>query len=168
MPNIGTSDAHRVGSIPRHPNQTLVPMHSSPLRPFIKLLACAAIGVSTLLPAFAADPSGTWTWTNPGRNGGPDRTNTLTLKVEGEKVTGKVASPGRDGQAMETEISDGKLMGEDLTFVVTREFNGNKFVANYSGKIAADSIKGKIESERGGQKQSRDWEAKRAMAKKTE
>ena len=142
-------------------------MHTSPLRPFIKLLACAAIGVASLLPAFAADPSGTWTWSTPGRNGGPDRTNTLTLTIEGEKVTGKVASPGRGGQAMESEISGGKLMGEDLTFVVSREYNGNKFVANYSGKVTADSIKGKIENERGGQKQSRDWEAKRAMAKKT-
>src|SRR5947207_10306596 len=37
-----------------------------------------------------ADPSGTWTWTMPGRNGGPDRKMTLKLKSEGDKVTGKL------------------------------------------------------------------------------
>jgi hypothetical protein len=48
---------------------------------------------------------------------------------------------------------------------VTREFNGNKMVQNYTGKVSADTIKGKIEFERNGEKQSRDWEANRAEAK---
>jgi hypothetical protein len=168
MPNIETPGSDRACSVSRHTKQPKVHMHSSSVRSLVKLLACAAIGVSTLLPAFAADPSGAWAWTTPGRNGGPERKTTLTLKVEGEKVTGKVSSPGRDGQAMESEISDGKLAGEDLSFTVTREFNGNKFVAKYAGKVSADSIKGKIETERGDQKQSRDWEAKRDTEKKAD
>lgn len=35
----------------------------------------------------------------------------------------------------------------------------------YSGKVSVDTIKGKAESERDGQPQSRDWEAKREVAK---
>jgi len=38
-------------------------------------------------------------------------------------------------------------------------------VQNYTGKVTAESIKGKIEFERNGEKQSRDWEAKRGEAK---
>ena len=43
------------------------------------------------------DPSGTYIWTMPGRNGGADRTNTLVLKLEGDKLTGKLSAPGRGG-----------------------------------------------------------------------
>ncbi len=102
----------------------------------------------------------------PGRDGGPGRTNTLTLKLDGDKLTGKVSSPSREGQARETEIADAKLKGEEISFTVTREFNGNKMVFKYNGKVAASTIKGKIESERDGQPQSRDWEAKREAVKK--
>jgi len=41
------------------------------------------------------DPSGSYQWTMPGRNGGPDRTNTLVLKLDGDKLTGKLAMPGQ-------------------------------------------------------------------------
>jgi hypothetical protein len=113
-----------------------------------------------------ADPSGTWTWTMQGRQGRPDRTMTLKLKVDGDKVTGKVSSPGRDGQTTDTEIQDGKLKGDEISFSTTRENNGNKMTSKYSGKVGADSIKGKMEFERNGEPISRDWEAKRATDSK--
>ena len=91
---------------------------------------------------------------------------TLKLKVDGEKLTGTLSSPGRDGQTTETAIADGKVKGEEVSFTVTREFNGNKMVSKYNGKVSADAIKGKIESERNGQPQTRDWEAKRSAEKK--
>ena len=112
------------------------------------------------------DPSGKWTWTMPGRNGGPERKSTLNLKVEGAKVTGKVSSPGRDGQAMETEIADAKIKDGELTFNVTREWNGNKMVAKYNGKVTAEKITGKVTVDRNGEATSRDWEAKKEPAAK--
>jgi hypothetical protein len=130
------------------------------------IVALLALGVVVQAQQKKVDPTGKWTWTTPGRNGGPDRTSTLTLKLEGEKVTGKLSTPGRDGQARETEITEGKLKGEEISFAIVREFNGNKMTSKYSGKVSAESIKGKIEFERNGQTQSRDWEAKRAAAKK--
>ncbi|MEY2409848.1 MAG: hypothetical protein QOF48_2518 [Verrucomicrobiota bacterium] len=108
-----------------------------------------------------ADPSGTWTWSTPGRNGGEPRKSTLKLKAEGDKLTGSVSAPGRQGAAVDTNIEDGKVKGDEISFAVTREFNGNKMTAKYSGKVSGDSIKGKIETDRNGQAQSRDWEAKR-------
>src|SRR5437016_11790326 len=92
-----------------------------------------------------ADPSGTWTWTTPGRNGGADRKMTLKLKVEGEKVTGTLSSPGQDGETVKNEIEDGKIKGDEISFTVTREFNGNKRTFKYHGKISAEAIKGKTE-----------------------
>jgi len=112
-----------------------------------------------------ADPSGTWTWTMKGRQGRPDRTITAKFKVNGDKLTGTISTPGRDGQNTDTEIQDGKIKGDEISFNVVREFNGNKMTSKYTGKVSGDSIKGKTEMERNGEPVSRDWEAKRGEAK---
>jgi hypothetical protein len=135
-----------------------------PKRNLTPILAITLLAIGTAVQA--ADATGTWGWTRPGRNGGADQKMTLKLKADGEKLTGTLSSPGRDGQATETAIADGKVKGDEVSFTVTREFNNNKMVSKYSGKVSADTIKGKIESERNGQPQSRDWEAKREGEKK--
>jgi|SRR5665213_1782418 len=107
------------------------------------------------------DPSGTYIWTMPGRNGGADRTNTLVLKLDGDKLTGKLAMPGRGGKVNETEIADGKVTGADVAFSVVRSYNGNSMTNSYSGTIADGAIKGKISFvTQNGDARSRDWEAK--------
>jgi hypothetical protein len=116
--------------------------------------------------AQAADPSGTWTWSTPGRNGAPDRVSTLTLKVEDTKLTGKVSVPGRDGNAVETPIADGKVDGDNISFDLVRQFNGNSSTNKYTGAVTADAITGKVESSRNGETQSRKWEAKRSTETK--
>ena len=131
----------------------------------VKLGLGALFALALVIPTQAASPAGTWKWTTPGRNGGPDRKMSLELKVAGDKVTGTLTSPGRDGTPTKTEISDGKLKDGEVSFKVTRELNGEKRVMSYAGKVSADTIKGKIEFERNGEKQSRDWEAKRSEAK---
>ena len=112
------------------------------------------------------DPTGTWSWTTPGRNGGPERKMSLKLKVENDKLTGVLISPGRQGTTNETKIEDAKLTADTISFTVTREFNGNKMTSKYNGKVTADTIKGKMEFERNGETNSRDWEAKRETEKK--
>jgi hypothetical protein len=131
---------------------------------FATALAGAILVMGVLVQARAedkkVDPTGAYIWTVPGRNGGPDRTNTLALKLEGDKLTGKLTSPGRDGQASATDISDGKITGADVSFCVVRSFNNNTVTNKYSGKLADGVIKGKMEFVRNGEAQSRDWEAK--------
>ncbi|MGA3267657.1 MAG: hypothetical protein ABSE16_12620 [Verrucomicrobiota bacterium] len=131
---------------------------------FATALAGAILVMGVLVPAWAqdtkVDPTGTYIWTTPGRNGGPDRTNTLTLKLDGDKLTGNLTMPGRGGQATTTAISDGKITGAAVSFNVVRSFNDNSTTNKYSGTLANSVIKGKIESERNGEAQSRDWEAK--------
>ena len=124
------------------------------------LTSLIAIGILTVATAVqAADATGTWTWTRAGRNGGSEQKMTLKLKADGEKLTGTLSAPNRQGENTDTAIADGKVKGDEVSFTVTREFNNNKMVAKYSGKVSDDAIKGKIESERNGETQSRDWEA---------
>ena len=151
------------------------------------LLVTAVLALGTVTTVRAADkkadPNGTWSWTMQGGRGGagggggnanaPARKSTLKLKAEGDKLTGSLTQPGfrRGGQGggaggaapepTVTQISDGKVSGDEVSFTVKREAGGNTFSQKYSGKIDGDTIKGKIESERNGQNQSRDWEAKR-------
>ena len=89
-----------------------------------------------------ADPTGTWVWTSPARGQAPERKNTLKFKIDGDKLTAKLITPGRNGDR-ETEITDAKVKGDEITFSVTTERNGNKMTTKYTGKIGADSIKGK-------------------------
>jgi hypothetical protein len=107
-----------------------------------------------------ASPAGTWKWTQT--RGDRQVESTLRLKMEGDKLTGVLVTPGRDGQSRETAISDAKYKDGELSFSVTREFNDRKFTTKYMGKVSGDTIKGKMEFERQGETQSTDWEAKRA------
>lgn len=132
---------------------------------FTKILLGAALLTGTIIQAQAddkkVDPTGTYVWIQPGRNGGPDRTNTLTLKLDGDKLTGNLTAPGRGGAAgTPVDIADGKLAGADVSFSVVRTYNDNTMTNKYSGTLADGSIKGKIEFNRNGDVQSRDWEAK--------
>lgn len=117
---------------------------------------------------FAADPSGTWKWTTQGRGGGgggggTPRESTLVLAMKDGKLTGKLTTPGRGGDPMSSEISNASLKGDVISFTVEREFNGNKFVTKYNGKLAGDTITGEAESPgRDGQTMKREWNAKRA------
>ena len=131
---------------------------------FAKIVMGAVLLTGILTQAQAqdkkVDPSGTYVWTMAGRNGGPDRTNTLVLKVDAGALTGKLSAPGRGGAVTETAITDGKLTGADVSFSVVRSFNGNSTTNKYAGTVADGSIKGKVEFNRNGDVQSLDWNAK--------
>jgi len=98
------------------------------------ILLVAAVGL------MAADVSGKWKFEQMGRGGNTVQV-TLTLKADGSTLTGTVSQPGRDGSPMETEISDGKVDGNNVSFAVKREFNGNTFVITYKGVVDGDTMK---------------------------
>jgi hypothetical protein len=132
----------------------------------IALCAVLLAGAAAYSDDSKADAGGTWTWAAPGRNGGAGRTNTLTLQLENSKLTGKLAAPGRGGQVSETAITDGKLEGGGISFLVIRELNGKSVTNKYTGKIEGDKLHGTIQFTRNGEDQSRDWEASRSTAAK--
>lgn len=118
--------------------------------------AITATCLSSLsLAAEGTDPTGTWKWSVTFNN--QTRDATLKLKLEGDKLTGTML--GRNNQ--EIAIENASYKDGEVAFTVTRERNGQKFISNYKGKVNGDTIKGTMEFERNGEKQSRDWEAKR-------
>jgi rhodanese-related sulfurtransferase len=126
----------------------------------LKYLAGALLLIGPTLQA--ADADGNWIWTTPGRNGGATRENVLSLKTDGSQLTGKISAPGRDGKPAVTQITDGKVDGNNISFAVVRVFNGNTISTTYTGTVAAGQITGKIETVRNGETQSREWLAKNA------
>jgi hypothetical protein len=98
---------------------------------FLSVLLAAACAVSVL----AADISGKWVAQIPGRQGNTTET-TFTFKVEGGKLTGSVGSPRG-----EQEITEGKVSGEDVSFVTVFSGGGGDFKISYKGKIAGNEIK---------------------------
>lgn len=126
----------------------------------LKTAAAALAMMASYLSGLAradesANPTGTWKWSVTFND--QTRELKLKLKLEDDKLTG--AMVGRDDQ--ETPIEDATFKDGEVAFAVTRERNGQKFTIKYKGKVSGDTIKGKSEFERNGEKQSRDWEAKR-------
>jgi hypothetical protein len=120
-------------------------------------LRFALVGLIATVLVWAADVTGKWTAEVQGR-GGNTMTVTMNLKADGNTLTGTVS--GRNG---DTDISDGKVDGNNLSFTVVREFNGNQFKQNYKGTLDGDTIHFTVTMEGGqGQGRSRQFDAKRA------
>ena len=91
------------------------------------------------MTAAAADIAGIWKAVVETPNGTME--STLDLKVAGTKLTGTVTS----AQMPATPISDGKVDGDNLSFVVKRDGPNGQFVINYQGTVSGDDMKLKIE-----------------------
>ena len=94
----------------------------------LKKLALAALFVALgSVTALAADFNGKWTAQVQGRNGA--QTITFDFHVDGATLTGKITTPRGD-----TDISNGKVDGDNISFDQTMNFNGNSFTITYTGK----------------------------------
>lgn len=124
-----------------------------------RLLAAAFVAGLFAATAFAADPAGTWKWTVSTPNG--DLETTLTLALQDGALTGTYSNSFGD-----TAISKASLKDDAIAFEVQREFDGNKFVLKFQGKLEGDTIKGTIEvpGMDGGEPRKLDWNAQRAGA----
>jgi hypothetical protein len=114
-----------------------------------KLLFVTTILLVLAIGAFAADVSGKWTYEQAGRNGGPARQVTITLKQSGSTLTGSVPGFGRGGGEAPppTEITNGKVDGDKVSFETKMEFNGNTRVTKYEGTVSGDEMKLKVTRE---------------------
>jgi hypothetical protein len=121
-----------------------------------KLLFVTTILLVVAFVAFAADVTGKWTFEQPGRGGGPGRPVTITLNASGSTLTGSVPG-GRGGRGggggagagggtppPPTEISNGKIDGDKVSFEVKQSFGGNDMVTKYEGTVSGDDLKLKI------------------------
>ena len=132
---------------------------------FIKILIGVALVTGSLAQAkadgTATDPTGTYIWTMPGRNGGPDRTNTLVLKLDGTNLTGNLLAPRRGGVISTNAISGGTISGANISFAVVRSYNDNTFTNSYTGTLTNGTITGQVSFQRDGDTQTHDWVAKK-------
>jgi hypothetical protein len=103
----------------------------------------------------ANDPVGTWKCEY--EIGGQQRTSTLTIKKDGNRLTGTMSWPDQK----ETELKDLKLKDGTLTFSAVRKLMDNEITVEYKLTIDGDKIKGKGGAEFGGERQEFDIEAKR-------
>ena len=102
-----------------------------------------------------ADPVGTWKVEYA--IGDQQRTATLTITKDGDKLAGTMSWPDQKGAV----LKDVKLKDGELTFSAERVLGENKIPVEYKFTIDGDKLKGKGASEFGGQKQEFDIEGKR-------
>ena len=124
----------------------------------MKALRILLIGCLAAAAIWAADVTGKWTAEMQGRNGNSMTVN-MNLKQDGDKLTGSIS--GRNG---DTDITDGHIDGNTISFKVVREFNGNQMTQSYKGTVDGDTIHFSVTMEGGnmGGGRPREFDAKRA------
>lgn len=124
----------------------------------MKKFACTAIAMLALFATsmFGADLNGKWTAETEGRDG-QKRTTTFNFKTEGGTLTGTVSGMGG---AADSKIEEGKITGDEVSFSVTREFQGQSRKQEYKGKIVGEELQLKV----GQGDRARDIVAKKATS----
>ena len=110
----------------------------------LALTALALVAIATLV-AWAADISGTWIMSMPGRNGQVRETE-ITIKQDGTKLT--VTMPGRpgpNGEAGEPVVAEGTIQGNAVQW--TRVFQGpqGEMKIEYKGTVDGATMKGTVD-----------------------
>jgi hypothetical protein len=112
------------------------------MRTKIPVMVVAVILV-LLATAWSADINGTWKGSMDMM--GQSMELSFTFKVDGAELTGTSIGP----QGNEYPISEGKITGDDISFVV--EVTGQmEMKINYKGKIVGDEIKLTMQMDMGG------------------
>ena len=97
------------------------------------LLAVVFLALGSVA-ALAADFNGKWTADVTTPRG--TQTVTFDFHVDGATLTGKVTTPRG-----ESDITDGKVDGDNISFSQKLSFNGNDMTIAYTGKADGDGIK---------------------------
>jgi hypothetical protein len=125
---------------------------------YLVLAAIVFVALAAFVSVASAVENPTGNWKSTVMLGKKSQDVTITLKLDGDKLTGTIGGgQGKGGAA----ISDGTFKDDKVSFSVVREQKGEKLTQKYSGTVSGDTIKGKIDTERGGKSRSTDWEAKR-------
>jgi hypothetical protein len=103
----------------------------------------------------ASDVAGTWKLKVPTKNG-PTFEATLALTQTGGSVAGTYT-----GESGDTPVVDGLVLGDELTFEVTRQKDGKSYKLRYQGKVSGDTLKGNVDYAFDGMTGYFDFEAKR-------
>ncbi len=101
-------------------------------------LAALAVVAILALAVWAADVSGTWEMSRPGRDG-QMMTSDITIAQDGNKI--KVTMPGRPGG--EPVVGEGTIEGNAIEWTVTRPGrDGQEMKIVYKGTVDGATMKG--------------------------
>ena len=108
----------------------------------VALIALALVvlpvrGAAVTVQDKPADVAGTWAITV--ETGGGTGNPTLTLKQDGEKLTGIYAS-----QVFGEQKVTGTIKGNAITFSFTASLEGNNVTVTYNGTVDGATMKGKV------------------------
>lgn len=105
-------------------------------------IAILSIVAVLTLAAWAADVSGTWTLSSPGR-GGQMMERDITIAQEGNKI--KVTMPGRpnqDGTPGEPIVGEGTIEGNAIAWKIVRQSPQGEMTIEYKGTVDGAAMKG--------------------------
>jgi hypothetical protein len=123
---------------------------------FIALLAVISMGV---MSASAADISGKWTAPATSPSGSPMGDRIFTFKVSGDKLTGEVITQQTSNATFDVEgkskmvgklttqsgspveITEGKIIGNEVSFVTVNKMGQMEMKTTYKGTIVGNEIK---------------------------
>jgi hypothetical protein len=106
----------------------------------VAMLSAAVLFVATLAQAGQAKADVTGKWAFNVETAAGSGTPTITLKQDGEKLTGHYS-----GQLGEADLT-GTAKGNDIEIKFTVDVQGNQLNCIYSGAVdAKDSMKGKVQ-----------------------
>ena len=103
-----------------------------------RMMVVAALVLGLAGAAVAGDVAGTWTSEFDSQIG--VQKYTYLFEVDGETLTG-TATGERMGETVEVKITDGKVVGDTVTFTEMLDFQGQELTITYEGTIEGDEIK---------------------------
>jgi hypothetical protein len=103
-----------------------------------KFLMAAMVVCMMTVVAVAASIDGKWTGEMQTPNG--TRPVTFTFTADGTTLNG--STTGRNG---EVKITNGKIDGDNVSFDVVREMNGNTMTTHYTGTVSGGELKLKVQ-----------------------
>jgi hypothetical protein len=123
-------------------------------------LVLALCGLARAADEKKSDPVGTWKLEY--EIGDQQRTATLTITKDGDKLAGTMDWPDQK----DAKLKDVKLKDAELTFSAERVLGDNKIPVDYKLTIDGDKLKGKGSVETGGGKTEFDIAGKREKKEK--
>jgi len=104
-----------------------------------RVFAFAVMMLVGVVCLYAADVTGKWTAEFDTAIG--VQKYVYEFQVDGTKLTGKAIGTRGDSQPQEVEIQEGKVEGDDISFVEMLKFQDQDIRITYKGNVSGDEIK---------------------------
>ena len=105
----------------------------------LRFVTLVSLSLALLSAVRAADIDGTWKAEFDSQIG--LQKITFELKADGEKLTGKISADRAQFGKSETEIKNGKITKDEVSFTETLKIQDQEVVVEFKGKLVGDELK---------------------------